>query len=53
MLAVQYNLCLALERADWDAVDTLAVDTGIKVDDIFAMHYEALEWADNMKGTLE
>lgn len=53
MLAVQYNLCLALERADWDAVDTLAIDTGMTVDDIFAMHYEALEWADNMKGTLE
>jgi EAL and modified HD-GYP domain-containing signal transduction protein len=53
MLAMQYRLCLAIERADWDAVDSMAIDTGLTVDNIFKMHYEALNWADNMKATFE
>lgn len=52
-LAQQYSMCKALERADWHAVDRLADDTGVALDDVFAMYYEAIAWANDMKSTFE
>ena len=53
VLAVQYELCKALEHADWARVDTLANELQLPIDDVFSIYYEAIEWADMMKATFE
>lgn len=53
VLAKQYWLCRALERADWDSVDAIAKELKLPIDDVFAMYYEAIEWADIMRATFE
>jgi len=52
-LARHYQMCKALERANWDVVDVIAKEIGIPIDDVFSMYYESLEWAEAMKSTFE
>lgn len=52
-LAKQYKLCLAFERANWAEIDELAHATNIEQPQLFALYYEAMEWANNMKSTFK
>ncbi len=48
-LALQFQLCLAIEIADWDAIDLLAKKTNLTLPIIFTKYYESMEWANEMK----
>lgn len=48
-LALQFQLCLAIEVADWDAIDLLAKKTNLTLPSIFTKYYESMEWANDMK----
>lgn len=53
MLASQYRLCKALDRADWDSIDTISKEIKLSISEIFTMHYEAINWANEMKSTFD
>jgi EAL and modified HD-GYP domain-containing signal transduction protein len=51
LMAKQYALCIAFEKADWTSIDEISKELDIKLPDMFSMYYESMEWAHNMKST--
>jgi EAL and modified HD-GYP domain-containing signal transduction protein len=43
------DLAIALERADWEAISSLAPRLGIKEDQIPAIYFSAVDWAATLR----